>query len=214
MKSTNNIPAPEDVIHELADFLRIAAEGLDAGTTHARQYYETRGRPLEGVLASMLTRSKAKEYIAEKAHLQIEEFQQKEVALLGLRMTVSRYNVWLWKSPDRTVPGGGSSSLKRRFLDHNQLVFTLPEFFLPSLNLALLWNADQHFQLTDMYLAMPKSAPDRPFGPADVYWSRRLPHPALTVEPPAATTDRAAPLPLPYELKEENQGTRSNEQES
>lgn len=210
---STNIPNPETVLAELSEFLRIAVEGLDAGTTHARQYYEARNRPVEGPLASMLTRSVAKEYITERCRLTVEEFEQKEVGNLGLRAAVLKYDVWIWKSPDNNIPYPGDSDLKRRFLSQRQLAFGLPEFFIRAFNLVLLWNADHKYRLADAYLALPKSAPDRPFGPTDVYWCERVPHPALLVAPVNSAQRGPLPEPVRFERRDTEEQARSVEQE-
>lgn len=109
MAMSTKQPDFETVMAEIGQFINTTVEGLELGTAHARSYYESRGTHLEPPLASMLTRSLAKEHIREKCGLTIEEFEQEDVALIGLRAKVQRYHVWIWKSPDEKIPNPGPS---------------------------------------------------------------------------------------------------------
>ncbi len=178
------IPTFDVVYAELADFLAIVVEGLERGTAHASAYYETRNRKIESALASMLTRSVAKEYLSDKALIAIQEFDRKDIANIGLRMSVGRHDIWIWKSPDNNIPYPGPSLLKRRFLNQGQSHFDSPVFsIIPDIRLAIIWNVDSRYRLTEVYLALPKGAPTTIFGAPDTYWCRPIPYGAETAQP-------------------------------
>lgn len=213
ISTMRTIPDFDTVYRDIGEFLIVAVEGLEAGTAHAREYYERRKRDIEPPLASTMTRSIAKEHISEKCGLSVEEFKQKEIANIGLRAVVRNYRVWIWKSPNDGIPYPGRSSLKRNFLDQAQLSFTTPGFSLPVVNLVLLWNATAKYLLTETYLALPKSAPDHFFGPTDVYWCRAIPHPETTVRPAETVRTESDEDTVTYERSEEEEAGRESQQE-
>jgi hypothetical protein len=203
---STDFPSPETVMPDVEDFLRIAGEGLDAGTAEAREHYERRRREIEPELASMITRSVAKERLSEHGLL-TEEVQMIDVPLIGLRVVVPRptrlYRVAIWKSPDDRIPAPGQSHRKRLFLERNQLALAIP-WDRPEIHLALVWNASAAFYLTDLFLHMPSGTGESFFRSPESYWSRKIPLP-VELEKPVAWAEEQ-PEALPYEKDEKEEG--------
>ena len=199
-------PDFETVMAEIGQFINTTVEGLELGTAHARSYYESRGTHLEPPLASMLTRSLAKEHIREKCGLTIEEFEQEDVALIGLRAKVQRYHVWIWKSPDEKIPNPGPSLMRRLFLDQVQLSLALEGLASPEFNLALIWNTTAEYVLTDTYLALPRSSPKNVKEFIDVHWCHPIPHVETSISPneePGQPGEQVTFEPLDSESEDE-----------
>lgn len=198
--STDSL-APDIVVPDLGEFPRLAGEALDEGSAEARRYFESRKRDdVEGPLASMITRSVAKERL--RTHGLIgEEFEVVDVALLGLRLLVKgmkhQYRIAIWKSPDDRIPGPGHSRGRQFFIERNQLpLFGNINCDDLEINLALVWNASPSYYLTDLFLHMPIGTADTVFQPAESRWSCRVPLPAELLA--KAPSDDSQPRDLPY----------------
>lgn len=221
MKSTNgapqssSVPDPDDVLAELRPLINLMIEGFEAGTMHTREYFE--GQKIKPPLAAMLTRSKVEDYLRARGH-QIEEFEQQDAPLIGLRVSVGKYEIRIWKSLDDAIPFGGASDTKRRYLDQEQYVqgrlFAYGEetAWLP-IRLVVLWNVDAAFRFLGLHVTLPKRAPEEFDGETEVYWTRRCAHSVFSSQAggqasgPVSGSDD---LSLPFQDADEDEESASD----
>jgi hypothetical protein len=192
----------------LKPLLDVIYEGLEAGTEHAREYFEGQSRGIEPTLASALVRYRMKAYLADRAEV-VEEYDQEDLANIGLCIRAGKYCIRIWKSGGDFIPPPGRSRSKHGFL-HQQLEFVFPDQpgipRMTELNLVVLWNVDPSYHLTGMHLACPKAAPTN-YSTVEVYWAIPIDHPALSIDAQTeAQSESYVTHDLPFEPVETEEG--------
>lgn len=182
MRNTYLYDDPSLAYKDLKPLLDVIYEGFEAGTEHAREYFESQNRGIEPTLASALVRYKMKAYLSDRGQV-VEEYDQEDLANIGLCIRAGKYCIRLWKSGGDAIPPPGTSRSKRSFL-YQQLEFVFPDQpGLPrvtELNLVVLWNVDPGYRLRGLHLVCPKAAPTS-YSAVEVHWAIPIDHPALSI---------------------------------
>jgi len=168
------VPDPEAVIADLADFVPIAYGAIEAGAVIAQSFFEARGDPFESFLFSDLLRYGAKKHFEQnrlRAELEIID-----VANNGLLMAHNGYGLRVRKAYRGGVAVPGSFAMEEF---HAQTFHLLPTSDKP--NVFVLWDVYKpSFVLApDLYVACPKRNTARFPNAADLHWLWKLPNVAL-----------------------------------
>lgn len=153
----------------------------EKGAAEVRSYFERRKRPIDRNLAPDLFRYGAKIYLDGAGHKAVEsEYERLHQARNGLLIRCGTLNVRMLKLPDDGEAPAPRSGPRQGFYRQEEML-PFPEEHTGTLhaNLLLLWDVDQGYNLTDLYLALPRGGDERE---ADLYWMRKLALPFTTVE--------------------------------
>ena len=169
-----DIPEPERVIADLADFVPLAYGAIEAGTVEARDFFDARGDEYESFLFSDIVRYGAKKHF-ERNRLQAE-LEIVDLANNGLLLSHNGYPIRIRKAYRGSVSVPGSFAMEQF---HAQTLRLIPETDNP--NLFVLWDVYKpSFALApDLYVACPKKNTARFPNAADLHWLWKLPNVAL-----------------------------------
>jgi hypothetical protein len=195
--NTPTAPDPQEELDRLGPLILTLYEAFEAATQEGRQYFETRGRPINADLFPDLVRYHVKEFLDDRCQLLIN-FEREDTNRNGLRFAYRNRRYRMWKSDDDALPAPGKSQSKLEFLNQQPVLPGLEPYFqsVDGWNLVILWNVDSGYRLTALNLVCPKSADATA---ATLHWSVVIPHPVMNmhVKPIADdTTDDDLPIDL------------------
>ena len=136
-------------------------------------------------LREMIVRDQAKRYFARNAFtVDDEEVSVGNEPLAALIIRCGPAQIRVLKGPGGIAPGCGESDRRLDFYNQQPCAYrcTNGQIKTARLNLLVLWEFDQNFNLADLSLALPIRGGAKC---ADVLcsWTERIPHPATQIAP-------------------------------
>jgi hypothetical protein len=157
-----NIPSPEAALSDLSRLLPIVYSALEYGTYKAREFFDQQeDHTIDPYLAAHLVRFHALAEIRRAGHNASEEdddFDLGNVPNSGILISYGRYNIRILKSTkEGELPAPGHSISRQSFYHQMSLPFPNRDGELPPVNLILLWDVMNPYDLGKMILACPKA---------------------------------------------------------
>lgn len=214
MKRTNT-PVAQNVLDRLKHIVPVVHEVLDKAITQARVFFENRSAEVDTFLFPSLVRYEAKCLFGDPSYRSIG-YQFVVLSQNGLLLIYEYdgciYNIRVRKADeDGDLPIQNLSHKLRQF--YNQ-----PQPYLPGLspkdinelvapgrmNLVVVWDVDNHYILSDVFLACPKN------DSGDLHFADRIEHAANAISASANFDDEPEELDIDIEPLE-GTGTDDNE---
>ena len=180
----------EVVLRDVFPLLTLVLSALEHGTFKVQEYFENEEVDVDRCLAPSLVRFWAKKELERTGHdvkeEEEEDFDLEHVTNIGLCLTYRHYHIRILKSFDGGLPVPGQSK-KRRELYNQQIEmfdYTSNDDRVSSpstLNLIILWDVDELYNLQDLRLACPKAG-DFTRASVQVHWNVPIPHPVLSID--------------------------------
>lgn len=177
--ASSGLPTFEAALDALGPIPNLLYRALEFGTSQNRTYWDQlcdQERPGLHV-REMLVRHQAKRFLLrEQIPVKEDRFSVETEPLIALVFRYEDIAVRVLKGRKGIIPGCGRSRNRRRF--YNQA----PQFFLDKsrrtrktkLNLVVLWDFDQSFNLRQLWLACPISAGKTP-AQIGCFWKEPIP---------------------------------------
>jgi hypothetical protein len=181
--ATDPLPTYQDAIVDLGPLVNAAYEALEVGANICRSFYDEHcaGESPEPHLREMLVRSRARRHLLtqgiEARAIKEPGFQLASEPLLSLLIHREDYAIRVLKAKSGLVPGCGTSKRRRAFYNQAPVRYLGLDgkVYQSKSNVLLLWDFDNAFGISSVWLACPQRAGSRS---QDVVlaWQELVPH--------------------------------------
>lgn len=184
-----DIPSGQDALSDLSGPITSIWSALDSSILEMKEYFDGRDASIDRSLAPNLIRYLVKQrLIAQGQFAEDEELLDYEMQNLpnnGLCMEYGRYQLRILKADNGELPIPGQSKKRQAFWNQQQLDLYAdeqPSNTLPPVNLIVMWDADNKYNLDSVTLICPKTGGITRDSVSN-YWSILVPNPIMQLVP-------------------------------
>ncbi len=187
-------------LEDLGKVPELLWDALEVGAQNVQNFFET--NKVDRSLSPHIMRYAAKKYIEDNLW-KVDGLKLKDISGNGIYLLYKNYHIRVWKFSGKALelPSPGHSHTKDDFLrqryEQLSLSFDLGEEKLND-NLAILWDADDKYNLKNLRLSRPQKCTKEEDIKAE--WSIVLDHPVISKDRLHTTPEKAPIYDLPLEF--------------